>query len=58
MDWSSLERGVKKLTDNSHELSNQNTASFKIPVKHVAVSKNDVITLPDGTQIVKPDAIK
>lgn len=46
MDWESLERRpqVKK--------SGEDNNTFKIPVKKVAVTKDQIKTLPDGTKIV------
>lgn len=44
MDWSSLER--KNLNKKSQE------ATFQIPVKKVAVTKDQVRKLPDGTVII------
>lgn len=45
MDWSELER-----RPNSQQ--SQQNASFAIPVKKVAVRKDQVRKLPDGTTIV------
>lgn len=49
MDWSSLERRPKP--------SESETVSFQLQTKKVRVTKDDLITLPDGTVIVK-DNIK
>ena len=48
MDWSELER--------KPDISlNQHNPSFSIPVKKVAVLKNQIRRLPDGTTIVLTD---
>lgn len=52
MDWESLERRPKK--QGSDEKKNDE-ASFKIPVKKVAVSPDKVRKLPDGTIVVIDD---
>lgn len=47
MDWSDLERRPKQDSDQ---------ASFRIPVKKVAVRRDQVRKLPDGSVIVTDDS--
>lgn len=49
MDWSELERRP------SNAKSAPNDAQFKVPVKKVAVRRDQVRKLPDGTVIVVTD---
>ena len=49
MDWSELERRLSKN-------KSQSESQLRIPVKKVAVRKDQIRRLPDGTTIVVPDS--